>query len=158
MNYNFIFISGKFHPHQRALRKGEGRQLQSMELDMKKGSRRVKSKSLLARLLGNSKGSVAVYVGLVSPVLVGLGSLTIDLGRLMSLNIELQSAADAASLACARELDRTTGSQARCRAAAANAVLNMETFAADGFAATDIIKAGDEPSGYSRLHGIQLVC
>ncbi len=108
---------------------------------MKLVCRRVKNFSLFGRLLGNAKGSIAVYVALVTPVLIGIGALTIDLGRLMSLNTELQSAADAASLACARELDRTSGARDRCYAAALNAVQNIETFAADGNAATDIISS-----------------
>ncbi|MCH8859158.1 MAG: pilus assembly protein, partial [Proteobacteria bacterium] len=89
--------------------------------------------------MGNRKGSIAVYVALVTPILIGIGALTIDLGRLMSLNTELQSAADAASLACARELDRNSNARARCYAAALNAVQNRETFAAEGLSATDII-------------------
>ena len=53
------------------------------------------------------RGAVAIYIAFVAPVLLGVGALTLDLGRLITLNTELQSAADAAALAGARELNRT---------------------------------------------------
>lgn len=106
---------------------------------MNRVGRRVKNFSLFGRMLSHRKGSVAVYVALVTPILIGIGALTIDLGRLISLNTELQSAADAASLACARELDRRGGSRDRCAAAALNAVKNIETFAAEGLSPTDLV-------------------
>jgi hypothetical protein len=75
---------------------------------------------------------VAIYIGLVAPVMFGVGALTMDLGRLMTLNTELQAAADAAALAGARELNRFPGSIDRASAAAVAAVSNVQTFATDG--------------------------
>ena len=73
-----------------------------------------------------------MYVAIVAPVLLGIGALSIDLGRLMTVNTQLQSAADAAALAGARELDRFAGAMDRARAAAAGAVANLQTFATGG--------------------------
>ncbi len=60
----------------------------------------------LRSLVRDVRGAVAVYVAIVSPALLGIGALSIDLGRLMTVNTELQSAADAAALAGAAAKDR----------------------------------------------------
>jgi Flp pilus assembly protein TadG len=86
----------------------------------------------LRSLVRDVKGAIAIYIALIAPVLIGIGALTLDLGRLITLNTELQSAADAASLAGARELNRFPGAIDKARAAAVGAVANMQTFAADG--------------------------
>ncbi|MCZ6447833.1 MAG: pilus assembly protein TadG-related protein, partial [Alphaproteobacteria bacterium] len=39
-------------------------------------------------------GGVAIYVALVSAVMIGFGALVVDLGRLFTLQTELQNAAD----------------------------------------------------------------
>ncbi len=86
----------------------------------------------LSWLARDVRGSVAVYVAIVAPILLGIGALTIDLGRLMSVNTQLQSAADAAALAGAAELNRFSGAMDRARATAADAVANLQTFATGG--------------------------
>ena len=83
-------------------------------------------------LVQDTRGAVAIYIAIVAPMLLGIGALTIDLGRLMTLNTELQAAADAAALAGASELDRFPGSIDRASAAAVGAVSNLQTFATDG--------------------------
>jgi hypothetical protein len=97
-------------------------------------------------LARNVRGSVAVYVAIVAPVLLGIGALSVDLGRLMTVNTELQSAADAAALAGARELDRFAGARDNARAVAAGAVANLQTFATGGAdVAVDTTNCADPP-------------
>ncbi len=86
----------------------------------------------LRSLWRDRRGAVAIYVAISMPMLLGIGALSIDLGRLMSVNTELQSAADAAAMAGARELDQFPGSRDRARAVAAGAVANLQTFATGG--------------------------
>ncbi len=84
----------------------------------------------ISRFLRGNKGGVAIYVALVSTIMLGFGALVIDLGRLFTLHTELQSAADAAALAGAAELDSTAGSITRARSAAkASLITNRQTFA-----------------------------
>jgi Flp pilus assembly protein TadG len=86
----------------------------------------------LRSLVRDTKGAIAIYMALITPVLIGIGALTLDLGRLITLNTELQSAADAAALAGARELSRFPGAIDKARAAAVGAAANNQTFATDG--------------------------
>ncbi len=97
-----------------------------------KGRRDSKRTGRPRSLLRDPRGTVAVYVVIAAPVLLGIGALSIDLGRLMTVNTELQSAADAAAMAGARELDQFPGSRDRARATAAGAVANLQTFATGG--------------------------
>ena len=99
-------------------------------------------------LVQDTRGAVAIYIAIVAPMLLGIGALTMDLGRLMTLNTELQAAADAAALAGARELDRFPGSIDRASAAAVGAVSNLQTFATDGGGkqiVVDSTPCGDPP-------------
>ncbi len=77
----------------------------------------------------DARGAVAVYVAIVAPVLFGVGALTLDVGRLITLHTELQAAADGAAIAGARELDRNLGSIEKAKEAAAEALANIQTFA-----------------------------
>ncbi len=92
--------------------------------------KRAKAAESLRSLARHVRGTVAVYVAITAPVLLGIGALTIDLGRLMTVNTHLQSAADAAAMAGAASLDRFVGSRDRARATAKDAVTNLQTFAA----------------------------
>src|SRR5260370_15877579 len=74
--------------------------------------------SRLRAFLKDRRGAVAIYFGIGMPLLFGATALAFDLGRVMSLQSELQSAADAAALAGAAELDRNKNSIARASAAA----------------------------------------
>ncbi len=101
--------------------------------DSKRDGRRNKTAlEFLKSLARDTSGAVAIYIAIVAPVLFGVGSLSLDLGRLMTLNTELQGAADAAALAGARELNRFPGAMAKASAAAVGAVRNSQTFATDG--------------------------
>ncbi len=86
----------------------------------------------LRSLWRDRRGAVTIYVVISMPMLLGIGALSIDLGRLMSVNTELQSAADAAAMAGAVELDQKLGARDRARATAAGAVANLQTFATGG--------------------------
>ncbi len=95
--------------------------------------------------LKTEDGGVAIYVALVSAVIIGFGALVVDLGRLFTLQTELQNAADVAALAGAAELDGTSTAITRARAAATTAlvtassptgILNFQTFASGGAGVT----------------------
>ncbi|MCH8098177.1 MAG: Tad domain-containing protein [Proteobacteria bacterium] len=94
--------------------------------------RKISGSGSIGSLIRDRRGAVAVYIAIITPVMIGIGALTLDLGRVITLHSELQYAADSASLAGARELDRFDGAIKRARAAAAGAVTNIQTFAADG--------------------------
>ena len=55
------------------------------------------------RTLNHEQGAVAVLVALILPILLGFAALTIDLGALRVLQVQAQTAADAAALAVAAE-------------------------------------------------------
>ena len=91
----------------------------------------------------DARGAVAVYVAIVAPVLFGVGALTLDVGRLITLHTELQAAADGAAIAGARELTRFPGARANAREAAAQAVANIQTFATDGGGKVVVVNTQD---------------
>jgi Flp pilus assembly protein TadG len=96
---------------------------------------------MIRRLLGalwrSDDGVAAVYVALTLPVLFGTAALTIDLSRGLTLNTELQQAADAAALAGAAELNGQTGARSRATTAAQGAFgVNNQTYASGGNAVT----------------------
>lgn len=93
--------------------------------------RSVRPPALLQRLVREDSGAVMVYATLIASTMIGIGVLSIDVGRLTTLHSQLQSAADAAALAGARELDLTDDSQARARAAVAQALSNVKDFSSD---------------------------
>ena len=94
--------------------------------------RKISGSGFIGSLIRDRRGAVAVYIAIITPVMIGIGALTLDLGRVITLHSELQYAADSASLAGARELDRFDGAIKRARAAAQHAISNIQTFAADG--------------------------
>ncbi len=94
--------------------------------------KRVKAAESLRSLARHVRGTVAVYVAITAPVLLGIGALSLDLGRLMTVNTHLQSAADAAAMAGAASLDRFAGARDRAKATAKDAVTNFQTFATGG--------------------------
>ncbi len=94
-----------------------------------KGRRDSKRTGRPGSLLRDARGTIAVYVAISAPVLLGIGALTLDLTRIMGVNTALQSAADAAAMAGADELDRFSGARDRAKATAKDAVANLQTFA-----------------------------
>jgi hypothetical protein len=69
------------------------------------------------RLLNDETGVVLPYVAMTLAVVIGLAALALDGGRLMSLQTQMQNAADALALAGAAELDRRPDSIIRAEAA-----------------------------------------
>ena len=87
----------------------------------------------LKRLFTARDGGVAIYVTFLAVVMMGFGALVVDAGRVYTLQTELQNATDAAALAGAAELDLTTTSITRARAAAKTAfVNNQQTYGSGG--------------------------
>jgi Flp pilus assembly protein TadG len=75
---------------------------------------------LLSRLWRDQSGVMLPYITMMLVVFVGVGALALDGARYMSLQTQLQKAADAAAIAGAAELDRLTTSTGR----AYNAIQN----------------------------------
>ena len=80
--------------------------------------RKISESGFIRSLIRDNHGAVAIYIAIITPVMIGVGAMTLDIGRLITLHTELHYAADGASLAGARELDRFPGAIARARAAA----------------------------------------
>ncbi|MBS0383936.1 MAG: pilus assembly protein [Proteobacteria bacterium] len=77
-------------------------------------------------------GAVLAWLAILVPVLLGLGTLAVDLSRLFSLQTQLQNAADALALAGAAELNGANTSIARSTSAINNLVVNNQRFGANG--------------------------
>jgi len=88
---------------------------------MLKGAFRLASE--LAGLVRDQKGQILIYFSIMMPVMLGLIGLSLEGGRYLMLNSQLQDLADAAALAGAKELDG--GADAMCRAK--NAAENLLT-------------------------------
>ena len=69
----------------------------------------------------DTDGLMAPYVAVMLPVLVGFALLALDASRRMSLQTQMQAAADSLALAGARELNREEGAESRAISAMANA-------------------------------------
>jgi Putative Flp pilus-assembly TadE/G-like len=69
----------------------------------------------------DTEGLIAPYVAVMLPVLVGFALLAIDGSRRMSLQTQIQAAADSLALAGARELNKQPAAEARAISAMANA-------------------------------------
>jgi Flp pilus assembly protein TadG len=79
---------------------------------------------MLKTIWQDTSGIMLPYVTIMLVVLVGLSLLGIDGARYMSLQTQMQNAADALALAGARELDRRTGSRTRATNAIDNLIAN----------------------------------
>jgi hypothetical protein len=69
----------------------------------------------------DTDGLMAPYVAVMLPVLVGFALLALDGSRRMSLQTQMQAAADSLALAGARELNKQAGAESRAISAMANA-------------------------------------
>jgi Flp pilus assembly protein TadG len=69
----------------------------------------------------DTNGLMAPYVAVMLPVLVGFALLAVDASRRMSVQTQMQAAADGLALAGARELNKQTGAESRAISAMANA-------------------------------------
>ncbi len=86
----------------------------------------------VARVVGDTRGAVLVYVTLLMPVLIGGAVLVIDGARLSHLQTDLQKGADALALVGAAELDRKPDAITRATAAVANLTSNTHKFSTSG--------------------------
>ncbi len=90
------------------------------------------SLAALARRFGrDERGNVIIYVSVSIATLMGMIGLALDGGRAMITHSEAQSAADAAALAGASQLDSLSGACARAKTEAV-AVANQQRFAVNG--------------------------
>src|SRR4051812_30122227 len=80
------------------------------------------------RAVEDDSGAVLVWFALTIPVIIGMFALSLDLGRLTTMDTELKSVADAAALAAAIQLDGKADSISRANAAAFQ-VVNGAKFA-----------------------------
>ena len=69
----------------------------------------------------DTDGLMVPYVAVMLPVLVGFALLALDGSRRMSLQTQMQAAADSLALAGARELNKQPGAESRAISAMANA-------------------------------------
>lgn len=86
---------------------------------------------LMTSLCRDQRGSVIIYVSVIIAVLIGLVGMAIDFSRFYNSHSEAQSAADAAALAAASQLDGSITSITRATNAAITTPLvnNSQTFA-----------------------------
>ena len=86
---------------------------------------------LFGRFVRESDGAVLIYVSLIIVVLFGFVGLAVDFGRFYTTNTQAQSAADAAALAGATQLDGAPTAITRATLAAQTSPLvsNVHTFA-----------------------------
>ena len=69
----------------------------------------------------DTDGLMVPYVAVMLPVLVGFALLALDGSRRMSLQTQMQAAADSLALSGARELNKQAGAESRAISAMANA-------------------------------------
>jgi Flp pilus assembly protein TadG len=105
-------------------------------------------RSLAKRLWSEESGAIAPVFALALPALIVVGGLAFDYSRLVSLDTELQNAADQSALAAASQLDGEPGACERASAAvaAAGLVTNDTLFANDGNASGLSITVPSEPA------------
>ncbi len=81
------------------------------------------------KLHRQQKGAYLVLMAALLVLLIGVGALAIDMGRLYVMRSEMQNAADAAALAAAMELDKAPNARARAENAARNLLQHDSKFA-----------------------------
>jgi hypothetical protein len=79
------------------------------------------SKSFMRSIWSDTTGFMVPYVAVMLPAVVGFSMLAVDASRYMSLQTQMQAAADNLALAGARELNKQSGAQSRAESAMANA-------------------------------------
>jgi Putative Flp pilus-assembly TadE/G-like len=103
---------------------------------MRTGSRRKLIQRRAPSWARDERGGTAIHIAITAAVVLGVGGLAMDMGRLVTLNTEMQKFADAAALRAAAELDGKAGAIARATAAANGVDLgvNRNSFAKEGAA------------------------
>lgn len=90
---------------------------------------RATAKARLSRFLRDSRGAVAAVYAIALPALIMVGGVAFDYSRMVSMDTELQTAADSAALAGVTQLDGKDGARAKAIAAAQNWVNNWSLMA-----------------------------
>ena len=103
---------------------------------MNRAHRFAESASALWR---DTNGLMAPYVAVMLPVLVGFALLALDASRRMSLQTQMQAAADSLALAGARELNKEPGAESRAISAMANAYASTKS-------ANTVVGVGSSPT------------
>lgn len=87
---------------------------------------------IIERLGQDDTGSVAAYVAGFSILVLGLGAVSVDVGRLSVVQTQMQNRADAGALAGAAQLDSQEGARARATNMAMNASRSDSMFTTGG--------------------------
>lgn len=95
---------------------------------------------LLRRLWRDERGVILPYVTIMLVVFVGTAALALDGARYMSLQSQMQKAADALAVAGAAELDRLTNSTTRARNAINNGIVSNAKIIGSGNVAVSSIR------------------
>ena len=85
----------------------------------------------LSRFFSTDEGAIAPLYALAMFALVGAAGIGFDYARLVSLDSELQNAADQAALAAATQLDREPGAASRADSAATGGLVSNDTLLAN---------------------------
>ena len=95
---------------------------------------------------GDNSGAVAPTVALSLIALIAVGGIAFDYSRLVTMDTELQNAADQAALAAASQLDKEANACSRANAAAQTLVANQTRFANDNNGSGIAITIPSEPN------------
>ena len=118
------------------LQRATKRSAASWPMAMKARDRLARRASALWR---DTNGLMAPYVAVMLPVLVGFALLALDASRRMSLQTQMQAAADSLALAGARELNKGAGAESRAISAMANAYASTKS-------ANTVVGVGSSPT------------
>ena len=83
----------------------------------------------LRTLPGNDEGAIIIFWAVTLVVVLGIVALSFDFGQKAATQSELQSYADQVALAAAGELDGKSDAITRATSAAANLIIDQQTFA-----------------------------
>jgi len=87
---------------------------------------------MLQKFRKDKSGGVAIYVAFFSMLAMSAGSISIDLGRLVTLKAQMQHRADAGATAGAVHLDGSTGAMQRASDVASNATTDESNIFSGG--------------------------
>ena len=94
----------------------------------------VSTRRMFKSLWQDTSGIMLPYVTVMLVVIIGVSLLAVDGARYMSLQTQMQTAADALALAGARELNKKAGAETR----ATNAINNLVTNGLAGMGMTTL--------------------
>src|ERR1700693_1664249 len=114
----------------------------------------------LSRPLSRQQGSMMITASILFITLIGFAAVAVDAGHLMIARNELQNAADAAALAGANCLDKTTAGAGVACTSTSSTTLNWASASTKASSAIGLNKAdgttlvdGTVSTGYKNLSG-----